>query len=279
MSTSSQMGTTGIFAKMVAKFLVKWIKKTMNKGSGSQPTPALSAVPSEVAGRPDRDRAHENLGAHTGYTGPRASEMPQQATALQGGTYGTHAGSSGPRASEMPQQATALQGGTYGTHAGSSGPRASEMPQQATALQGGTYGKHRGVTTQAFTCEKATYDPAEVERRLAAMWNTGEREARSAALRAADAEALRAGGMNDNQLAQAGNGRVPSGYQMEKVPASEAAPSHYQLAPLNQQSQCNCNAVNDTIFSMQFGNVSLISLPIGGQQVTIVLGGAAVLAG
>ncbi len=253
MSTSSQMGTTGIFAKMVAKFLVKWIKKTMNKGSGSQPTPALSAVPSEVAGRPDRDRAHENLGAHTGYTGPRASEMPQQATALQGGTYGTHAGSSGPRA--------------------------SEMPQQATALQGGTYGKHRGVTTQAFTCEKATYDPAEVERRLAAMWNTGEREARSAALRAADAEALRAGGMNDNQLAQAGNGRVPSGYQMEKVPASEAAPSHYQLAPLNQQSQCNCNAVNDTIFSMQFGNVSLISLPIGGQQVTIVLGGAAVLAG
>ncbi|AQP47828.1 hypothetical protein BW730_10310 [Tessaracoccus aquimaris] len=276
MSTSSSQGS-GIFAKLVAKFLVKWIKKTRSdKGSSA---PALSAAPPQVEGRPERDRSRETIGAHTGSSGPRASEAPAPAAALQGGTYGTHAGSTGPRASEAPAPATALQGGTYGTHTGSTGPRASEAPAQATALQGGTYGSHRGVSTRIATIATATYDPVDVERRLAAMWNTGEKQARGDALRSADPGTLREAGMNQQQVAQAGNGRVPAGYQMERVPGTDAAPSHYQLAPTSAQSQCNCNHVNQSITEVRFGNVSVISLPIGGQQVTIVLGGGATLAG
>ena len=243
-------GSSGIFAKLVAKFLVKWIKKTRDKGSN---TPALSAAPPQIEGRPERDRSRETIGAHTG--------------------------SSGPRASEAPAPAAALQGGTYGTHAGSSGPRASEAPAPATALQGGTYESHRGVPTRTATIATATYDPVDVERRLAAMWNTGERQARGDALRAADPGTLREAGMNQQQVAQAGNGRVPTGYQMERVPGTDASPSHYQLAPTSPQSQCNCNHVNQSITEVRFGNVSVISLPIGGQQVTIVLGGGATLAG
>ena len=111
------------------------------------------------------------------------------------------------------------------------------------------------------------------------MWNTGERQARGDALRAADPGTLREAGMNQQQVAQAGNGRVPTGYQMERVPGTDASPSHYQLAPTSPQSQCNCNHVNQSITEVRFGNVSVISLPIGGQQVTIVLGGGATLAG
>ncbi|NHB85554.1 hypothetical protein G7085_15615 [Tessaracoccus sp. HDW20] len=40
---------------------------------------------------------------------------------------------------------------------------------------------------------------------------------------------LRGAGMDERQVSQAGDGRVPAGYQMERVPASAAAPSHYQL--------------------------------------------------
>lgn len=246
MSTSSLQGSSGIFAKMVAKFLVKWIKKTRKSSSA----PALTAAPSDVTGRPERDRAHEG--------------------------YGTHAGSTGPRAQALPEQATALQGGTYGSHAGSTGPRAQAAPESVSALQGGNYGAHQGVTRTA-TVSTASYDPADVERKLAAMWNTGEKTARRDALRSADADTLRQAGMNQTQVAQAGQGRVPAGYQMQQVPATDTTPSHYQLAPTTAQSQCNCNAANDAI--VQVGNVSVISLPIGGQQVVVVLGGGATLAG
>lgn len=224
-STSSQMGTSGIFAKLVAKFLIKWVKKTTSRSQGAQ-APALSATPTEVAGRPERDRGRETFGSHTGSTGPREAERPRQ----------------------------------------------------EAALQGGGYGEHRGVTTEACTCTTATYNP-DFDSQMAAMWAPQEREARSDALRAADAQTLREGGLNDRQVAQAGAGRVPSGYQLERVPATEPGGQHYQLSPLNQQSQCNCNAVNDQVFSQRFGDVTVISLPVGGQQVTIILGGAAVLAG
>lgn len=190
MSTSSQMGTSGIFAKLVAKFLVKWIKKTTNKGQGSLP-PALSAAPSDVSGHPERNQ---------------------------------------------------------------------------------------GVSTEACTCTTATYNP-NFDAQMAAMWAPQEREARADALRAADEHTLRDGGMDERQVAQAGAGRVPNGYQMERVPATESTGQHYQLSPLSQQWQCNCNAVNDQIFSQRFGDVTVISLPVGGQQVTIILGGGAVLAG
>lgn len=225
MSTSSQMGTSGIFAKLVAKFLIKWIKKTTSKSQGPQ-APALPATPSDVAGRPERDRGRETFGSHTGSTGPRQVDLPQQ----------------------------------------------------AEALQGGTYGEHRGVTTEVCTCTTATYNP-NFDSQMAAMWAPQEREARADVLRAADPQTLRDGGLNDRQVAQAGVGRVPQGFQLERVPATDAVAQHYQLSPLNQQSQCNCNAVNDQVFSQRFGNITVISLPVGGQQVTIILGGAAVLAG
>ena len=110
------------------------------------------------------------------------------------------------------------------------------------------------------------------------MWNSSERQARADALRAADSQVLRDAGMNERQVAQAGNGRVPSGYQMEKVPANSAEPTTYQLSPTSAQAQHDCNAVTHTVISFSFSDVSIISLPIGGRQVTIVLGGGAALA-
>lgn len=219
MSTSSQMGTTGIFAKLVAQYLVAWVKQTRDDTA----SPVLDRTPPAVPGRPERDRANENLGAHTGSRAPRT-------------------------------------------------PPAQEP---VSALQGGTYGRHRGVATRQDTCTHAIYDPTDVESRLAAMWHSDERAARSDALRGADPDTLRACGMSQRQISQAGNGHVPGGWQLEQVSAGDGAAAQYRLSPTNAQSQCNCNAVNESILAMRFGEVTLVSLPLGGQQVTVVLGGAA----
>lgn len=119
-TTSSGTSLSGIFAKFVAQFLVKWVKRTLGIGAAPQ-RPALSATPSDVSGRPERDRSRETFGAHTGVTSPRASEMPQAAQALQGDDYGAHSGSAGPRASEMPAAVQAIQGDDYGAHRGVEG--------------------------------------------------------------------------------------------------------------------------------------------------------------
>jgi len=223
-STSGQSGGTGIFARLVSKFLVKWVRRTLDRGSAA--TPALSPVPGDVAGRPDRDRSRETAGAHRGAGGSRPV-----------------------------------------------GP-----PPGSTTIAGDDYGAHRGVSAGARPCTSVTYDPSGLEARLAAMWNGDERVARAEALRGADPAVLRRAGMDEHQVGQAADGRVPGGYQMERVPASDAAPSHYQLTPTTAQSQCNCNAVTGQIRSLQIGDVSVISLPIGGTQVTVVLGGAAMVA-
>lgn len=248
MNKSTQLGGTGLFAKMVAKFLVKWIKKTLGLDKGRS-VPALSATPSTVEGRPDRDRSREN--------------------------FGEHRGSEGARANESPQAAQALQGGSFGAHTGGQGPRASEAPAAAPALQGGTYGAHRGTTIQRPT--SLPYDQRDIDRRLAAMWTNDSRQRRSAALMSAEPAVLREAGLNNRQIEQAGRGRIPSGYQL-----SESGPSNhprYELSRVTPQAQHNCNCANAQIVHVQFGNVSIISLPIGGEQVTVVLGGAAVLAG
>ena len=273
-STSGSMGSTGLFAKMVAKFLVKWVKKTLNKKRGSA-QPALSATPSTVTGRPERDRSRENYGQHTGSQGPR-DRVTNQTTTLQGDDYGQHTGSSGPRAASAQPQTAPLMGGNYGHHTGSSGPRPSGFQTPPGAFQGGNYGEHTGVSPrprlEVAPRNNVVFDPRSLDRQLASLWNGGEQ--RRNTLRQADPEGLRQAGLNDRQVAQAGNGRVPQGYRC----CLSADAQSYELTPVNQQSQINSNAINHQIISLQFGDVSLISLPIGGQQVTIVLGGGAVLA-
>ncbi len=223
MSTAGQIDGTGIFAKLVAGFLVKWIKKTHDGGPSLMP--ALSATPTDVTGRPERDRSRETAGAHTGAAGPRASGMPAPVSALHGDDYGAH----------------------------------------------------RGASARVCACDTATYDPVGVERRLAAMWDREQRRARRDALRAADPDTLRKAGLTDCQVRQAGQGRVPQGYQLEQTPGTGGSPAQYQLSPTSAQGQCNCNAVNDSISVSRFGAVTVISLPVGGRQVTIVLGGGAAM--
>lgn len=90
-TTSSASSLSGIFAKFVAKFLVNWVKKTLGTSQAS-PQPALSSTPSEVSGRPQRDRGHEAFGEHTGSSGARADESPAAAQAIVGDDYGAHRG-------------------------------------------------------------------------------------------------------------------------------------------------------------------------------------------
>lgn len=221
MNKSTQLGGTGLFAKMVAKFLVKWIKKTLGLDTG-RVVPALSAAPSTVDGRPERDRTRETFGEHRGSTGARANEGPAPAQALQGGGYGAHRGAAVERASTL------------------------------------------------------AYDPRDVERRMANLWTHDERSRRRAALRSVEPGVLREAGLSPRQIDQAGRGRVPSGYQLCESTGPSQQP-RYELAPVSQQSQHNCNCANGQIVNLQFGDVSVISLPIGGEQVTVVFGGAAVL--
>lgn len=89
-TTSASTGLTGIFAKFVARYLVRWIKKTV--GTGGPERPALSATPSQVTGRPERDRSREDFGEHTGSQGGRAFEDPGTARAIRGDDYGAHRG-------------------------------------------------------------------------------------------------------------------------------------------------------------------------------------------
>ena len=227
MSTSSQTSGTGIFAKLVAKFLVKWVKKSVSR-RGSAQQPALSSTPSTVTGRPDRDRSRETFGDHTGSSGPREQTHQAPVTAIQGDDYGAHRGTSG---------------------------------------------------TTVTTADSTVYDPAGLDRRLAAMWAPAERDQRGEALRGADPATLREAGLSDRQVAQAGAGRVPSGYQLERVPASGDGDPQYRLTPVSEQGQHNCHHVNREIFSLQIGDTTVISFPIGGRQITVVLGLGAAMAG
>lgn len=90
-TSSTSTSLSGIFAKFVAKFLVKWVKKTLGIGQAER-GPALTSTPSEVTGRPERDRSRENFGAHTGSGGARAFDDPGEARTIQGDDYGAHRG-------------------------------------------------------------------------------------------------------------------------------------------------------------------------------------------
>lgn len=193
MSTSTTAGTTGLFAKMVAKFLVPWVKKTLTTDTRSQHE-ALAAPPAPLPG-----------------TTPPAQPQPP----------------------------------------------------------------YRPV--QPGVSRSAVWDPRIADRQLASMYS-GEHTHRREALRAADPAALRRCGLSETQVAQAGAGRVPAGYQMEPLP-QQAGQAGYQLTPLTPQTQQNLNSVNLQIISLHAGDVSVISLPVGGEQITIVIGGGAVMAG
>lgn len=90
-TTSTSTSLSGIFAKFVARFFVKWIKKGLGIGQADH-GPALSSTPSQVTGRPERDRAREGFGEHTGPQGERAFEDPGTVHAIQGDDYGAHRG-------------------------------------------------------------------------------------------------------------------------------------------------------------------------------------------
>lgn len=247
-NTTTSTSLSGIFAKFVAKFLVKWIKKTLGIGQADA-RPALSPTPSQVTGRPDRDRARENLGQHTG--------------------------SQGPRPDESPEPAGALQGDDYGTHTGAPGERAFEDPGTAQAIQGDDYGAHRGVL------EDRPYRHESPEARRASMWTGGDLERQREVLRGADPDVLREFGMGDKQVSQCQNGRVPSGHVLDKVATNtmlrlpDGLPQqNWVLSPVSPENQLLSNSFHNQLIDIRIGETRILSVPFNGTNVVLVLGGA-----
>lgn len=230
-------GGTGIFAKLVAQFLVKWIKKTRDAKRGEQP--ALSATPSPLTGpRPDRDRSRENFGEHTGSQGVRAAGAAASAQTVQGGTYGEHGGGQGVRASEAPPAAQAVQGGTYGQHAGTGGGVATAGPARPNAYTAGQRPSWTELVRQ------------EIRR---ALQNLAQ-------------QVLRELGLSDRQLAQANSGHVPSGQQL-----SPAGQGQWQMTPTSPESQLATNAHHTQTSGLAAGQTAQLQLPGGGRAEVLIL--------
>lgn len=237
-TTSTSTSLSGIFAKFVAKFLVKWIKKTLGIGQADT-RPALSPTPSQVTGRPERDRSRENFGAHTG--------------------------SQGARADESPAPAQALQGDDYGSHTGSAGGRAFEDPGTAQAIQGDDYGAHRGVL------QDRPYRALSPEERRAAMWTGGDLEQQRQVLRNADSGVLREFGLNDHQVSQCQHGRVPSGHVVDRVPTGGSQQS-WVLSPITPENQLLSNSFHNQLIDIRIGETRILGIPFNGSHVVLVLG-------
>ncbi|GAB3817537.1 hypothetical protein GCM10028820_18660 [Tessaracoccus terricola] len=245
-TTSTSTSLSGIFAKFVAKFLVKWIKKTFGIGQADR-SPALTATPSQVTGRPERDRSRENFGAHTGSQGARADESPTAAEALQGDDYGAHSGS---------QDA-----------------RAFEDPGTAQAIRGDDYGAHRGVL------QERPYQHLSPEQRRAAMWTGGDLERQREVLRQADPQVLRDYGLNDKQVSQCRNGRVPSGHVIDQVATNgmarvDLSQQNWVLSPTSPENQLLANSFHNQLIDIRIGETRILSVPLGGNNVVLVLGAA-----
>lgn len=226
-------GGTGIFAKLVAQFLVKWIKKTRDSKRGEQP--ALSATPSPLTGpRPDRDRSRENFGEHTG--------------------------SQGVRAAGAAAQGQAVQGGTYGEHGGSQGVRASESAPNVHAVQGGTYGQHQGVST-AGPARPQSYTAGQRP-----SWTDLVRQEIRSALQNLAQQVLRELGLSDRQLAQANTGHIPSGQQL-----SPTGQGQWQMTPTSPESQLATNAHHTQTSGLAAGQTAQLQLPGGGRAEVLIL--------
>lgn len=208
-TASTSTGLSGIFAKFVARFLVKWIKKTL--GAGSAPSgPALTGTPSQVAGRPERDRSREDFGQHTGATGGRAFEDPGEARAIRGDDYGAHRG----------------------------------------VLQDRPY---RHLTP---------------EQRRAAIWTGDDLQQQREALRRADPEVLRDHGLNDKQVAQCQQGRVPSGHLVDRIA------TNWVLLRTTPENQLLANSLHSQLVDIRVGETRILAIGSDGTHVVLVLGAA-----